>query len=142
LCTLTPEVQCRLVHRNHVIWRTKITRFWRNGNDSKQPWCNMFPPFSQCIFRTVLMVWYFVLRSRITTFWPKLMWWRLIVTIFTEPIKLDSDWLNYLCKLVMRNKDLCKAYIIWGVRISVLCSFYITQKKIEPRTIMYMPKKH
>jgi hypothetical protein len=30
------EVQCRLVHRNHVIWRTKITKFWRNGNDSKQ----------------------------------------------------------------------------------------------------------
>jgi hypothetical protein len=38
LCTLTPEVQCRLVHRNHVIWRTKITKFWRNGNDSKQPY--------------------------------------------------------------------------------------------------------
>ena len=37
LCTLTPEVQCRLVHRNHKIWRTKITKFWRNGNDSKQP---------------------------------------------------------------------------------------------------------
>jgi hypothetical protein len=37
LCTLTPEVQYRLVHRNHVIWRTKITKFWRNGNDSKQP---------------------------------------------------------------------------------------------------------
>ena len=30
------EVQCRLVHRNHVILRTKITKFWRNGNDSKQ----------------------------------------------------------------------------------------------------------
>jgi hypothetical protein len=27
LCTLTPEVQCRLVHRNHVIWRTKIQNF-------------------------------------------------------------------------------------------------------------------
>ena len=39
LCTLTPEVQCRLVRRNHVIWRTKITKFWRNGNDSKQPYC-------------------------------------------------------------------------------------------------------
>ena len=38
LCTLIPEVQCRLVHRNHVIWRTKITKFWRNGNDSKQPY--------------------------------------------------------------------------------------------------------
>jgi hypothetical protein len=36
LCTLTPEVQCRLVHRNHVIWRTKIAKFWRNENDSKQ----------------------------------------------------------------------------------------------------------
>jgi hypothetical protein len=38
LCTLAPEVQCRLVHRNHVICRTKITKFWRNGNDSKQPY--------------------------------------------------------------------------------------------------------
>jgi hypothetical protein len=27
---------CRLFHRNHVIWRTKITKCWRNGNDSKQ----------------------------------------------------------------------------------------------------------
>jgi hypothetical protein len=36
--TLTPEVQCRLVHQNHVIWRTKITKFWRNENDSKQPY--------------------------------------------------------------------------------------------------------
>ena len=36
LCTLTPEVQCWLVHRNHVIWRTKITKCWQNGNDSKQ----------------------------------------------------------------------------------------------------------
>jgi hypothetical protein len=35
----SPEVQCRLVHRNHVIWRRKITKFWRNGNDSKQPYC-------------------------------------------------------------------------------------------------------
>jgi hypothetical protein len=34
--TDAPEVQSRLVHRNHVIWRTKITKFWRNGNDSKQ----------------------------------------------------------------------------------------------------------
>ena len=25
-------------HQNHVIWRTKITQFWRNGNDSKQPY--------------------------------------------------------------------------------------------------------
>ena len=41
LCTLTPEVQCRLVHRNHVIWRTKITKFWRNGNESKQPYYNI-----------------------------------------------------------------------------------------------------
>jgi len=32
LCTLTPEVQCRLVHRNHVIWRTKITKYLWNGN--------------------------------------------------------------------------------------------------------------
>ena len=39
LCTLTPEVQCWTFHRNHVIWRTKITTFWRNGNDSKQPYC-------------------------------------------------------------------------------------------------------
>ena len=39
--TLTPEVQCRLVHRNHVIWPTKITKFWRNGNDSKQPYYNV-----------------------------------------------------------------------------------------------------
>jgi hypothetical protein len=38
LCTLTPEVQCRLVHRNHVIWWPKITKFWRNVNDSKQPY--------------------------------------------------------------------------------------------------------
>jgi hypothetical protein len=35
--TLTPEVEFRLGHRNHVNWRTKITKFWRNGNDSKQP---------------------------------------------------------------------------------------------------------
>ena len=35
LCTLTPDVQCRLVHRNHVIWRTKITKFWQNGNSSR-----------------------------------------------------------------------------------------------------------
>jgi hypothetical protein len=41
LCTLTPGVQCRLFHRNHVIWRTKITKCWRNGNDSKQPYWNM-----------------------------------------------------------------------------------------------------
>ena len=38
LCTLTPEVQRWPFHRNHVIWRTKITKFWRNGNDSKQPY--------------------------------------------------------------------------------------------------------
>ena len=38
MCTLTPEVQCRLFHRNHVIRRTKITKFSRNGNDSKQPY--------------------------------------------------------------------------------------------------------
>jgi hypothetical protein len=29
LCTLTPEAQCQTFHRNHVIWRTKITKFWR-----------------------------------------------------------------------------------------------------------------
>jgi hypothetical protein len=39
LCTLTPEVQCQEFHRNHVIWRTKIAKCWRNGNDSKQPYC-------------------------------------------------------------------------------------------------------
>ena len=38
LCTLTQEVLCWTFHRNHVIWRTKITKFWRNGNDSKQPY--------------------------------------------------------------------------------------------------------
>jgi hypothetical protein len=38
LCTLTPEVQCFTFHRNHVIWQTKITKFWQNGNDSKQPY--------------------------------------------------------------------------------------------------------
>ena len=38
LCTLTPEVQCRLVHRNHVIWRTEIKKNWRNENDLKQPY--------------------------------------------------------------------------------------------------------
>jgi hypothetical protein len=38
LCTLTPEVQCFTFHRNHVIWQTKITKLWRNGNDSKQPY--------------------------------------------------------------------------------------------------------
>jgi hypothetical protein len=27
LCTLTTEVQCQIFHRNHVIWRTKITKF-------------------------------------------------------------------------------------------------------------------
>jgi hypothetical protein len=36
LCTLTPEIQCQEFHRNHVIWRTKIIKFWRNGDDSKQ----------------------------------------------------------------------------------------------------------
>jgi hypothetical protein len=39
LCTLTPEVQHWAFHRNHVIWRTKITKLWRNGNDSKWPYC-------------------------------------------------------------------------------------------------------
>jgi hypothetical protein len=39
LCTLTPDVQHWAFHRNHVIWRTKITKFWRNGNDSKWPYC-------------------------------------------------------------------------------------------------------
>jgi len=29
---LTPEVQCLTFHRNHVIWRRKIIKFWRNGN--------------------------------------------------------------------------------------------------------------
>jgi hypothetical protein len=38
---LTPEVQCQDFHRNHVIWQTKITKFWRNGNDSKQPYCKV-----------------------------------------------------------------------------------------------------
>jgi hypothetical protein len=28
LCTLTPEVQCQEFHRNHVIWRTKITKIF------------------------------------------------------------------------------------------------------------------
>jgi hypothetical protein len=41
LCTLTPEVQCLTFHRNHVIWPTKITKCWRNGNDSKQPYWNI-----------------------------------------------------------------------------------------------------
>jgi hypothetical protein len=27
-------------HQNPVIWRTKITKFWQNGNDSKQPYCH------------------------------------------------------------------------------------------------------
>jgi hypothetical protein len=40
--TLTPEVQCRLVYRNHVIWRTKITKCLRNENDSKQPYYYFF----------------------------------------------------------------------------------------------------
>ena len=40
LCTLTPEVQCFTVHPNHMIWRTKIRKFWRPGNDSKQPYCH------------------------------------------------------------------------------------------------------
>jgi hypothetical protein len=31
-------IYLRLSHRNHMIWRTKITKFWRNGNDSKQPY--------------------------------------------------------------------------------------------------------
>jgi hypothetical protein len=44
LCTLTPEVQCQEFYRNHVIWRTKITKFWRNENDSKQPYCVAFHP--------------------------------------------------------------------------------------------------
>ena len=39
LCILTPEVQHWTFHRNHVIWRTKITTL-RNGNDSKQPYYN------------------------------------------------------------------------------------------------------
>ena len=39
LCTLTPEVQCLTFHQNHVVWQTKIKSFWRNGNDSKQPYC-------------------------------------------------------------------------------------------------------
>jgi hypothetical protein len=38
LCTLTPEVQCRLVHRNHMIWLTEIKKNWRNENDLKQPY--------------------------------------------------------------------------------------------------------
>jgi hypothetical protein len=43
LCILTSEVQCRLIHRIHVIWRTKITIFWRNGNDWEQPyWQRMY----------------------------------------------------------------------------------------------------
>jgi hypothetical protein len=38
-------VENTLFHRNHVIWRTKITKFWRNGNDSKQPY---WPPRCNC----------------------------------------------------------------------------------------------
>jgi hypothetical protein len=30
------EHQC--LFRGFLIWRTKITKFWRNGNDSKQPY--------------------------------------------------------------------------------------------------------
>jgi hypothetical protein len=45
LCTLTPKVQCWLVHRNHVIWRTTIRKFWRNGNDSKQPYSPLMEPW-------------------------------------------------------------------------------------------------
>jgi hypothetical protein len=40
LCTLTLEVQCQEFHRNHVIWLTKITKFSRNGIDSKQRYCH------------------------------------------------------------------------------------------------------
>jgi DNA polymerase III psi subunit len=36
LCTLTPEVQCLTFHKNHMVWQTKTTNFWGNGNDSKQ----------------------------------------------------------------------------------------------------------
>ena len=46
LCTLTPEVQCFTFHRKHLIWRTKITKFWQNGNDSKQPYsCSILMKF-------------------------------------------------------------------------------------------------
>jgi hypothetical protein len=30
------SLKLNLFSRNHVIWRKKITKFWRNGNDSKQ----------------------------------------------------------------------------------------------------------
>jgi hypothetical protein len=39
-CTLTPEVQCFTVHPSPMIWQTKIRKFWRTGNDSKQPYCH------------------------------------------------------------------------------------------------------
>jgi hypothetical protein len=32
----TPEVQCLTFHQKYVVWQTKITNYWRNGNYSKQ----------------------------------------------------------------------------------------------------------
>jgi hypothetical protein len=53
LCKLTPKVQCRLVHRNHVIWRTKITKFWQNGNDTKQPYSTWRSPSVFLYFNSI-----------------------------------------------------------------------------------------
>ena len=56
LCTLTPQVQRWAFHWNHVIWRKKITKCWRNGNDSKQPYCVVCP---YSIDGFWLFCWYF-----------------------------------------------------------------------------------
>jgi hypothetical protein len=65
LCTLTPEVQYQEFHRNHVIWRTKITKFWWNGNDSKQPyWILEFEIFLISFFYL-----YFLVVLKVETVW-------------------------------------------------------------------------
>jgi hypothetical protein len=66
LCTLTPEVQCCTFHQNPVIWWTKITKFWQNGNDSKQPYCHpLFIIFHLSIFcKTQISIKLFYLYQR------------------------------------------------------------------------------
>ena len=67
LCTLIPEVQCEEFHRNHVIWRTKITKFdgmelIRNNqiknksDDSVFPYTNYIQLTVQCNWTSGLTV--------------------------------------------------------------------------------------
>ena len=118
MCTLTPEVQCRIFQWNHVIWRTKITNFWRNGNDSKQP--NYIIAF----------VWVLNLQNENLTKWCWLLWYINNVTVYIWTKRcfegIDFSYLVYIVDCIS------------GVIVSVLASSVVDRVSWLGKTKDYM----